>query len=59
MPAREALKLLEQVLQEAEIASYKSDRANYYAALPLWVNATELPEPPAPPQWLLDLIDED
>jgi hypothetical protein len=59
MPATEALRLLEQVLQEAEIAGFKHRQLLHASALPTWVNCDELPDPPAPPQWLLDLMEDD
>ena len=46
------------MLKEAEIEGYKFRQANYHAALPLWVNAETLPEPPEPPEWLQELMDE-
>jgi hypothetical protein len=46
------------MLKREEIEAFKHQQSNYYASLPLWVNSAELPEPPEPPEWLTELIEE-
>ena len=59
LPAMEGVKILEEVLKEAEVEAFKHRQNCYSASLPLYVNSEELPEPPEPPEWLQDLIDDD
>jgi len=58
LPAVEALRILEDVLKQAEIDAFKHQQLLYCSSLPLYQNATELPEAPQPPDWLLEMIEE-
>ena len=58
MPATEAILMLEQVMKKDEIEAYRNQMLNYSSSLPLWVNSNELPEPPEPPNWLSDEIND-
>ena len=58
LPAEEALKLLEDLLQREELEAYKHQQVLYYSSLPLYANSEELPEPPEMPEWLAILIED-
>jgi hypothetical protein len=48
------LYILEDVIKNQDIESFKHQQLNYSASLPLYVNSNELPEPPTPPEWLIE-----
>ena len=58
MPAGEALHVYEDALKQAEIESWMQLRLEYSSSLPLYVNASELPEYPEPPAWVAALLDD-
>lgn len=58
LPAAEALLILEDVLKDAEIQAFRHQQILHYASLPLFQNAETLPDPPEPPEWLAELMDE-
>lgn len=50
--------MLEDVLKRAEVESWKHARLEYHSAIPLYANGGDIPPPPAPPEWLADLMDD-
>ena len=50
--------MLEETLKDAEITAFRHQQILHYSSLPLYQNSEELPEPPEPPLWLQELMED-